>query len=66
VPLDEPYARGSTQQFGPIVVPTGRYFVMGDNRSDSQDSRIWGPVPRSQLLGRAFGLAWPPLRIRFF
>jgi signal peptidase I len=39
---------------------------MGDNRSDSQDSRIWGPVPRSQLLGRAFGLAWPPLRIRFF
>ena len=66
VPLDEPYVRGTTQQFGPIAVPTGRYFVMGDNRSDSQDSRIWGPVPRSQLLGRAFGLAWPPLRIRFF
>jgi signal peptidase I len=66
VPLDEPYVRGTTQQFGPIAVPTGRYFVMGDNRSSSLDSRIWGPVPRSQLLGRAFGLAWPPLRIRFF
>jgi signal peptidase I len=65
-PLDEPYARGATPQFGPIAVPTGRYFVMGDNRASSLDSRIWGPVPRNQLLGRAFGLAWPPLRIRFF
>ena len=66
VPLSEPYVRGTTQDFGPLAVPTGRYFVMGDNRRDSADSRIWGPVPRSQLLGRAFGLAWPPLRIRFF
>ena len=39
---------------------------MGDNRKDSEDSRIWGPVRRSQMLGRAFGLTWPPLRIRFF
>jgi signal peptidase I len=66
VPLAEPYVRGTTQDFGPVNVPPGRYFVMGDNRGDSVDSRIWGPVPRSQLLGRAFGLAWPPLRIRFF
>jgi len=66
VPLSEPYVRGTTQDFGPLAVPPGRYFVMGDNRRDSADSRIWGPVPRSQLLGRAFGLAWPPLRIRFF
>ena len=66
VPLAEPYVRGTTQDFGPLAVPPGRYFVMGDNRRDSADSRIWVPVPRSQLLGRAFGLAWPPLRIRFF
>jgi signal peptidase I len=66
VPLDEPYVSGTTQTFGPINVPPGRYFVMGDNRKDSEDSRIWGPVRRSQMLGRAFGLAWPPLRIRFF
>jgi len=66
VPLEEPYVRGTTQAFGPIAVPPGRYFVMGDNRAQSQDSRLWGPVPRGQLIGRAFGLAWPPLRIRFF
>jgi hypothetical protein len=39
---------------------------MGDNRRVSSDSRIWGPVTRDQLIGRGFGLAWPPLRIRFF
>jgi signal peptidase I len=66
VQLNEPYVNGTTQTFGPINVPLGRYFVMGDNRKDSEDSRIWGPVRRSQMLGRAFGLAWPPLRIRFF
>jgi signal peptidase I len=66
VPLPEPYVQGTTQDFGPIAVPLGRYFVMGDNRAHSDDSRVWGPVPRSQLLGRGFGLAWPPLRIRFF
>ena len=66
VPLNEPYMRGTTQNFGPIAIPAGRYFVMGDNRAQSEDSRIWGPVPRGQLIGRAFGLVWPPLRIRFF
>jgi signal peptidase I len=66
VPLSEPYVNGTTQTFGPIAIPPGRYFVMGDNRKSSEDSRIWGPVRRSQMLGRAFGLAWPPLRIRFF
>ena len=66
VPLAEPYVRGTTQNFGPIAVPPGRYFVLGDNRRVSQDSRVGGPVPRGQLIGRAFGLMWPPLRIRFF
>ena len=64
--LNEPYTSSVQRRFSFQQVPPGRYFVMGDNRKDSEDSRIWGPVRRSQMLGRAFGLAWPPLRIRFF
>jgi signal peptidase I len=49
----------------PYKVPAGDYFVMGDNRMDSYDSRYWGPLPGSYIVGRAFVIMWPPSRIRF-
>lgn len=42
------------------VVPAGQVFVMGDNRSDSEDSRILGPVDEAKIVGRAFVIIWPP------
>jgi signal peptidase I len=47
----------------PYHVPTGTFFVMGDNRKDSDDSRYWGPVPASYIVGRAFVRIWPPGRL---
>jgi len=44
--------------FGPIIVPKGCFFMMGDNRDNSADSRFWGPVPRSHLRGRALFIYW--------
>jgi signal peptidase I len=49
-----------------IVVPKGYYYMMGDNRPDSEDSRFWGPVPRSWIIGKAFLTYWPPDRVGFF
>ena len=46
----------------PYRVPAGGYFVMGDNRQDSDDSRYWGPVPSSYIVGRAFVRLWPVSR----
>ena len=43
----------------PFTVPAGAYFVMGDNRTDSDDSRYWGTVARDQIMGRAFFIYWP-------
>ena len=48
-----------------IVVPKGDYYMMGDNRGNSQDSRFWGPVPRSWLIGGVFFTYWPIDRIGF-
>jgi signal peptidase I len=48
-----------------IVVPKGDYYMMGDNRPDSEDSRFWGPVPKAWIIGKAFFTYWPPSRIGF-
>jgi signal peptidase I len=50
----------------PVIVPPGDYFMMGDNRGASDDSRFWGPVPDKWVIGVAFFTYWPPDRIGFF
>ena len=46
-----------------ITVPNDHYFMMGDNRGSSLDSRVWGPVPKDWVIGQAFATYWPPKRI---
>ena len=50
----------------PIAIPAGHWFMMGDNRGESDDSRFWGPVPDAWIIGEAFATYWPPDRIGFF
>jgi signal peptidase I len=47
----------------PIRIPPDHWFMMGDNRGESDDSRFWGPVPRESIIGGAFATYWPPNRI---
>ena len=65
--LKEPYLkperRLASTEFGPLTIPKGHYFMMGDNRSQSCDSRQWGAVPRQNLIGKVFATYWPPNRI---
>ncbi len=46
-----------------ITIPPDHYFMMGDNRGASDDSRFWGPVPRDWIIGEAFATYWPPDRV---
>jgi signal peptidase I len=55
---------GETCTFrGSIKIPPDHYFMMGDNRGASDDSRFWGPVPRDWFIGGAFATYWPPKKI---
>jgi signal peptidase I len=60
-PVVESYlpAHTFTSDFGPVRIKPGHYWMMGDNREDSADSRYFGQVPRSALVGRAFVKVWP-------
>jgi signal peptidase I len=70
--LDEPYVSASEEDHGSGKWPKGEprlgpdeYFMMGDNRASSCDSRQWGPVPRANLIGPVFAVYWPPQRLGF-
>jgi signal peptidase I len=72
-PTKEPFIKGTCEGAGTentpctlpktITVPAGMYYMMGDNRGESNDSRFWGPVPRDWVVGSAFATYWPPKKI---
>jgi signal peptidase I len=62
-PLAEPYVEYRDDETHTWHVPEGQYFFVGDNRSSSCDSRRWGSVPRSSLIGTVIFRYWPPNRI---
>jgi signal peptidase I len=66
--LKEPYIRPDAScpicnEPREITIPPGHFFMMGDNRGESDDSRDWGPVPKGWIIGKAFFTYWPPHRI---
>jgi signal peptidase I len=65
--LNEPYIKSTYRDygvnFGPVHIPKGQYFMMGDNRAESCDSRKWGTVPRKDFIGKVIATYWPPNRL---
>jgi signal peptidase I len=64
--LNEPYIKADRRDFmnhHPVKIDPGNYFMMGDNRASSCDSRVWGTVPRKNIIGKVFAVYWPPNRI---
>ena len=66
VALEEPYLVGRDfSSLGPTLVPQESYFVIGDNRNGSSDSRHWGPVPLENIVGKVLVRYWPPYEFSF-
>jgi signal peptidase I len=65
--LTEPYLSPGmiTSTFGPVTVPKGMLWVMGDNRGNSADSRVFGPIKQDTVVGRAVVRVWPPSHASF-
>ena len=71
-PLEEDYIMSefdfhkckSDMYCGPLIIPDGQYFMMGDNRGNSLDSRFWGTLPRERFIGRAVFVFWPLNRMK--
>jgi signal peptidase I len=66
--LDESYIKPERRDFmnhHVVKIDSGEYFMMGDNRQSSCDSRVWGTVPRANIIGKVFAVYWPPNRIGF-
>lgn len=71
IPLNEEYIMSEydfhkcreNMYCGPFIIPEGEYFMMGDNRGNSQDSRFWGTLPQDRFIGRAVFVFWPLNRL---
>lgn len=58
--LNEPYIQFTKSDSSTLALGPSEYFVMGDNRAGSADSRLWGPVPSANIIGRPIVRFWPP------
>ena len=63
--MTDPQDRCSTVDIVDTVIPEGEFFLMGDNRPQSYDSRMFGPITREMIVGRAFVIIWPVTQWRF-